>query len=107
MKIIQAESSVSPSGQCSRRKENGMRIKHMPNLVTPSNWSFLTMLVCSKVRFQKIILGCSEYTATLTRQILRLSYLLRTYLLSGQILLSPTQFSNRHRNAFPEGCVLV
>ena len=56
-----------------------MKAKHMSNSVTPTNWSYLAMLVCSKMRLQKIELGCSEYTAIQAKQILMPSHLFRTY----------------------------
>lgn len=56
-----------------------MKAKHMSNSVTPTNRSYLAMLVCSKTRLQKIVLGCSEYTAIQAKQIRRPSHLFRTY----------------------------
>ena len=53
MKMIHIESPVTPCGWWSRRKGNEMRVTYMSRSGTPPNWSYLGMLVYSKMNFKR------------------------------------------------------
>lgn len=69
----------------------------MPDSVTPTNWSQLGTLVCSKMRFQNLGLGHSEYTAALTR--LRSSSLFTGHILGSNC--APYKKKKKKNPAFP------
>lgn len=74
MKTVHAVSSVIPCGRCSSGKENGVKVKHVEsNSETSTNWSYLGVLVCSKMRFSKAhtwLPGVHSYTNKANTQVL-------------------------------------